>query len=51
MDDCKHLEVEDITPWHGDVYSHPVYRYICKLTGKEVVVCVHCNSNKCEHYQ
>lgn len=30
MYDCKHLNTEDITPYHGDVYDHPEYKYTCK---------------------
>lgn len=29
MDPCKYLKTEDITPWHGDVFDHPDYRYQC----------------------
>ena len=36
MIDCVNLESVDVTPWHGDVFDHPVYRDRCKLTGKDV---------------
>lgn len=29
MKHCKHLQVQDITPWHGDVFDHPDYKYVC----------------------
>ena len=30
MNDCKYLKTEDVTPWHGDVFDHPDYKYICE---------------------
>lgn len=35
MIDCKNLIIEDITPWHGDVFDHPIYEYSCKLSKKK----------------
>ena len=51
MDDCKNLITEDVTPWHGDVFDHPDYKDICKLTGREVITYIHCNSNRCKNYE
>ena len=51
MSDCKNLITEDITPWCGDVFDHPDYKYTCKLTGREVIACIHCNSTRCENYE
>lgn len=50
MDDCKHLKTDDITPWHGDVYDHPEYKYTCEKCGKEVIPFIHCNEKRCENY-
>ena len=36
MDDCKHLQTEDITPWHGDVFDHPDYKYTCEKCGNVI---------------
>lgn len=27
--ECPYLHAEDITPWHGDVFDHPNFRYTC----------------------
>ena len=51
MTDCKNLNAEDVTPWHCDVFDHPDYKYICRLTGKEVIPCIRCNENKCKNYE
>ena len=51
MSDCKNLIIEDITPWHGDVFDHPDYKYTCKLTGEEVIACIHCNDKRCKSYE
>jgi len=29
MKHCKHLQLQDVTPWHGDVFDHPDYKYVC----------------------
>jgi hypothetical protein len=51
MSNCKNLITEDITPWHGDVFDHPNYKYTCKLNNREVIPCLHCNNTKCKHYE
>lgn len=51
MIDCKNLIIEDITPWHGDVFDHPNYKYTCTLTGNEVIPYIHCNCQKCNNYE
>lgn len=51
MSDCKNLITEDITPWHGDVFDHPNYKYICKLKGKAVVPFIYCHNNRCKNYE
>lgn len=43
MIDCKNLIIEDITPWHGDVFDHPIYEYSCKLSKKKIMPHIHCN--------
>lgn len=50
MTDCKNLKMEDNTPWHSDVFDHPSYIYICRMTGKQVVPCLNCGSTKCKNY-
>ena len=51
MNDCKNLITEDITPWQGDVFDHPDYKYICKLIGREVITCIHCDIKRCKNYE
>lgn len=51
MTDCKNLIIKDITPWHGDVFDHPVYEYTCKLTKRKVVPCFSCKSKCCKNYE
>lgn len=41
---------EDVTTWHADVFDHADYRYICKLTEKEIIPFIHCKENKCKNY-
>lgn len=50
MDDCKYLKTEDITPWHGDVFDHPDYKYTCEKREKEVIPFIHCNEKRCKNY-
>lgn len=50
MLDCKKLKAEDITSWHGDVFDHPEYKYICTASGREVIPCIHCNGKRCRNY-
>lgn len=63
MNNCKYLKQEDTTPWHGDVFDHPTYIFICKKNGREVSQSLHCKrckkyckenednvSNKCKNY-
>lgn len=50
MEDCNNLIIEDITPWHSDIFDHPDYKYVCSITGKEVVPCICCNEKRCKRY-
>ena len=50
MLDCENLKKEGVTPWHGDVFDHPCYKYICKLSGKEVLTYFRCNES-CKEYK
>lgn len=34
--ECKYLKIEDVTPWHGDVFDHPTYKYYCIKKNKEL---------------
>lgn len=29
MAECIYFRYEDETPWHGDVFDHPYYKYYC----------------------
>ena len=51
MDDCKYLKIEDVTPWHSDIFDHPSYEYTCKLTGRKVIACIICNEKRCKKYE
>lgn len=51
MTDCKHLITKDVTPWHGDVFDHPVYEYTCKLTKRKVIPLVNCKNKHCKNYE
>lgn len=31
---CIYFSAEDVTPWHGDVFDHPEYKYYCNRTNK-----------------
>lgn len=48
--DCKYLQTKDVTTWHGDVFDHPDYEYICEKCNKEVIPFIHCNKKRCENY-
>lgn len=50
MIDCKNLIIEDITPWHGDVFDHPIYEYSYKLSKKKIISHIHCNYKRCKDY-
>ena len=50
MLDCKNLKKEDTTSWHSDVFDHPCYKYICKLSGEEVLTYFRCNES-CKYYE
>lgn len=44
MTDCKFLAIDDVTPYHGDVFDHPDYKYTCKKCNKEVIPFIHCKT-------
>ena len=48
---CKNLRSEDVTPWHGDVFGHPDYKYTCTVSGREVIPYIHCNERMCKSYE
>ena len=50
MEDCKYLKTENVTPYHGDVFDHPDYKYTCEKCGKEVIPFIHCNKDRCGDY-
>ena len=43
-ENCKYYIVEDTTPWHGDVFDHPEYKYFCSKDGKMKEIVHHCCS-------
>ena len=32
---CEFFHSEDVTPWHGDVFDHPVYHDFCLKNGEK----------------
>ena len=50
MTDCKFLTIDDVTPWHRDVFDHPYYKYTCEKCSKEVIPFIHCKKEKCNNY-
>lgn len=59
MTDCKFLAIDDVTPYHGDVFDHPDYKYTCKnatrklflsyiVKKKNVIITQRCKINKLE---
>lgn len=34
-EDCKNFLQEDVTPWHGDVFDHPEYKFFCTKGGNK----------------
>ena len=51
MAECINLIMKDITPWHGDVFDHPEYQPICRLTGEHIIPYVQCRNGRCENYE
>ena len=43
-ENCKYYTVEDTTPWHGDVFDHPEYKYFCSKNDrmKEIIPFISC---------
>ena len=50
MSHCKNLIIKDSSGYHGDVFDHPSYCYICKLTGMSVIPRIHCSDKRCKNY-
>lgn len=50
MNDCKFLAIYDVTPYHGDVFDHPNYKYTCEKCNKAVIPFIHCKKEKCNNY-
>ncbi len=50
MEDCKNLQIKDITPYHADVFDHPDYSYTCMVINREVIPFIHCNEKRCKNY-
>lgn len=50
MLDCKNLKKEDMMSFNSDIFDHPCYKYICKLSGKEVLTYFRCNES-CKNYE
>lgn len=47
--DCKYLRIEDITPWHGDVFDHPSYDYYCEKKCQKLLGTFSCSY--CDKYE
>ena len=47
--DCKYLRIEDITPWHGDVFDHPSYDYYCEEKCQKLLGTFGCSY--CDKYE
>ena len=49
MSECEYLKVEDVTPWHGDVFDHPDYEYYCMKKNKKLLApfiqCLKCEEH------
>ena len=50
MLDCKNLKKEDKMSFNGDIFDHPCYKYICKLSEKEIIPYFRCNKS-CKDYE
>lgn len=50
MIDCKFLVIEDATSYHGDVFDHPNYEYICEKCKQEIIPFLYCNEEKYKNY-
>lgn len=48
--ECKYLKIEDVTPWHGDVFDHPTYKYFCVEKNKELLLGI-LQCRKCSKYE
>lgn len=48
--ECKYLEIEDVTPYHGDVFDHPCYKYHCAEKNKDLPFGI-LNCHKCTKYK
>ena len=48
---CKHLNIEDVTSYHGDVFDHPDYEYFCEIHKREVIPFLVCNEKRCRNYK
>ena len=48
--ECKYLKIEDTTPWHGDVFDHPTYKYYCVKNGKKLIFGI-LQCHKCPYYE
>lgn len=35
--ECKYFKIEDITPYHGDVFGHLSYKYHCTEKNKDLL--------------
>lgn len=52
MYDCTHLTINDTTQYHGDVFDHPDYEYLCTchMESHNIIPFLHCNPNRCPNY-
>ena len=48
--ECKYLEIEDVTPYQGDVFDHPCYKYHCTEKNKDLPFGIF-QCHKCTKYK
>lgn len=48
--ECKYLKIEDVTPWHEDVFGHPSYKYYCTEKNKDLSFGIF-QCHKCTKYK
>ena len=44
---CPYFSVEDTTPWHGDIFDHPDYKYFCLKNNKKKEIIPSISCKKC----
>lgn len=50
MDDCKNLQITDVSIGPSDIFDHPNYAYFCNKHKRRVISCIHCKPERCKDY-